>query len=147
MKRCVYLSICAISLAVLPGCRQKDVLVVTQYGPDFMTYRGPTEAFNDACRSVLHELSYKEKTGENSVSYPYYGEGVSSHKEGDTPIAVRAYLKTKGEDEAEYTITTVILGRRDPVVMLESTSADRHKLVNALNTEFAKRGFRVRQYQ
>jgi len=136
-----------MAIAILSGCREGKVVAVTQYGPEFMTYRGPTEQFNDACRTVLHELSYKEETGENSVSYPYYGEGVSSHKAGDAPVAVRAYLKTQGEDEAEYTITTITLGDRDPVVMLESTSEDRHRLVNALNAEFAKRGFRVRQYR
>jgi len=38
------------------------------------------------------------------------------------------------------------LGSRDPIVMLESTSADPYKLINALNAEFPKRGIRVEQY-
>jgi hypothetical protein len=120
---------------------------VTQYGPEFLTYSGSREKFNNACRSVLHELSYKEKTGENSTRYPHYAEGASSHKEGETLVAMKAYRKTKGEDGAEYTMTTITLGNRDPVVMLESTSPDKFKLVNALNAEFQKRGIRVRQYK
>jgi len=111
-----------------------------------MTYSGPHQLFDDACRSVLHDLSYKETVSENSTRYPYYGEGASTHKDKDKSIAVTVYLKTKDRDGADYKITTIRLGKREPIVMVESTSTDPYKLINALNAEFPKRGIRVRQY-
>ena len=60
------------------------------------------------------KLSHKEKLSDNSTRYPYYGEGSSSHTDKDRTIAVRAYLKTKDDAGAEYRITTVRLGRREP---------------------------------
>ena len=63
----------------------------------------------------------------------------------DRTIAVRVYLRNKDETGAEYKITTVRLGRHEPFVMLESTSPDRYKLINALNAEFHKRGIRVQR--
>jgi len=123
------------------------VVQVTEYGPEFMVYSGPKEEFNEACRTVLHALSTKVKTGENQISFPDYGEGASSSTEGTKQLALKTYLKTKDDDGAEYKITTIVLGNRYPVVMLESTSADERKLVNMLNAEFAKRGIRVDQYK
>lgn len=111
-----------------------------------MTYSGSHERFNDACREVVHEIGYKEKVSENTTRYPYYGEGSSSHKDKDRLLSVRIYLRTKDEAGAEYKVTIVRLGRRDPFVTLESTSSDRFKLINALNAEFSKRGIEVREY-
>ncbi len=138
-----------VSLAVLTffaGCRRTTNVAVTEYGPEYMTYTGSMEQFNDACRTVLHELGYKEDLGENRARYPYHGEGGTTHKEKDRLIATKSYLQTKDMDGAEYKITTVILGQHDPVVILESTASDRYKLINALNTQFQKQGFRVQQY-
>jgi hypothetical protein len=133
-------------MAFLAGCNRPAACKVIQYGPQYLTYTGSRERFDEVCRTVLHDLSYKEKVDENSTRYPYYGEGASSHKSDGKSIAVTVYLKTKDADNAEYKITTLYLGNRDPVVMLESTSADPYKLINALNAEFPKRGIRVEQY-
>lgn len=137
---------CLAAMVLATGCRRIATCTVTEYGPEYMTFTGSHEQFDHACREVLHELSYMEKLSDNSTRYPYYGEGASSHTDKDKTIAVRAYLKTKDEAGAEYKITTVRLGRRDPLVMLESSSPDRYKLINALNAEFSKRGIRVQQY-
>jgi len=138
--------LCLVVLGFSTGCRRTTGCTVTQYGPEYMTYTGSSESFHEACRTVLHEIGYKEKVNENTTSYPYYGEGGSSHKDKDRTIAVRVYLKNKDEAGAEYKITTVRLGRRDSFVTLESTSPDRFKLINALNAELHKRGIPVRQY-
>jgi hypothetical protein len=133
-------------LALSAGCRRTTNVTVTEYGPEYMTYTGSGEEFNHACRMVLHELGYKEDLGENKTRYPYHGEGGTSHKENDRLIASKGYLQTKDKDGVEYKITTLVLGRRDPVVTLESTASDRYKLVNTLNAELQKQGFRVQQY-
>ena len=136
-----------LALAVLAtGCRRTNELIVTQYGPEYLTYTGSRERFNDACREVVHEIGYQEKLSDNSTKYPLYREGAASHKDKDRVLSVRIYMQTKDETGAEYKITTVRLGQRDTFVMLECTASDRFKLINALHAEFAKRGIRVRQY-
>ncbi len=146
MKMASHWRMCLVAIVLVTGCRRIATCTVTEYGPEYMTFTGSHEQFDHACREVLHELSYKEKLSENSTRYPYYGEGASSHTDKDKTIAVKAYLQTKDDAGAEYRITTLLLGRREPIVMLESTSPDRYKLINALNAEFRKRGVRVRQY-
>jgi O-acetyl-ADP-ribose deacetylase (regulator of RNase III) len=139
---------CLAALICLAGCEGPSTTTIMQYGPRHMTYSGSSQQFNDACRAVLYSLSNAEEEGGNSVRYPHYGEGVSSHKNNeDVPIAVEAYMKTKDEEGAEYKITTIRLGKKEPIVILESTSSDPHKLINALNAEFHISGISVRQYQ
>jgi len=128
------------------SCKPESACVVTQYGPEYMTYQGSASMFGDACRKVLHDLSHKEQIDSNQTEYPYYGEGVSSQSANGRNIAVKGYMKTQDDDGAEYKITILTLGTREPVVLLESTSEDSHKLVNAINAEFAKRKIKVIQY-
>jgi len=146
MKTAFYLATCLVAIALATGCRSASECTVTQYGSEHMTYTGPGEPFNDACRTVLREFSFKEELDDNKTRYPYYGEGVSSQKEGDRLIASTSYLKTKDAEGAEYKVTTIRLGERTPIVVLESTSSDRYKLVNALSAELHKKGITVRPY-
>ena len=146
MKTVLHSAACLVVVALATGCRSSKECVVIQYGSEYMTYTGPGKRFGDACRAVLHDLSFKEELDGNRTRYPHYGEGVSSQKDGDRLIASTSYLKTKDADGAEYKVTTIHLGRRDPIVVLESTSSDRCRLVNALNAEFQKKGIAVRQY-
>ena len=146
MKMKLSLMACLVVVVLSTGCRRAVTCTVTEYGPEYMTYTGSDELFDSACREVIHEIGYEEKLSETSARYPYYGEGSSAHKDKDRLIAVRMYTKNKDEAGAEYKVTMVRLGQRDPFVMLESTGADRFKLINALNAEFQKRGIKVRQY-
>lgn len=140
----------AIFLAAIisaAGCKkQPSACTVTQYGPRHMTYEGSRGEFNNACRSVLHELGYKEKIDGNKTRHPYHRAGASTNKDGDRVISIESYQETKDANGVEYKITTLTLGQRDPVVILETTGSDPHKLVNALNAELHKRGIRVVQY-
>ena len=147
MRTCISFSFCTFVLAFLLGCHNNKEVVVTQYGPEFLSYKGPRQQFDDACRKVLHDFSAQEKTGVNSIKYPYYGEGVSSNEKNGKTIAMQSYLKTKDEENVEYKITTIVLAKNDPVVLLECTGADRHKLINALNEEFYRQGIKVKQYK
>ena len=146
MKMASHWMICLAVIVSGTGCRRIATCTVTEYGPEYMTYTGSHERFNDACREVLRELGYKEKLSGTSTRYPYYGEGASSHTDKDKVIAARISMRTKDEAGAEYKITIVRLGHRDPFVMLESGGSDRYKLINALNAEFPRRGIRVQQY-
>jgi len=122
---------------------QQATVVVTQHGPDHLSYRGAGEEFIDACRSAMQELSYKEQRGPNSTYYRDLSEGVSSSTEDGGMVASRGFLRTVGEDGSNYGITIVKIRGEDPVVMLESTSPDRHRLINTLLGEFHRRGFQV----
>ncbi len=146
MRTAVQLMVCLAAMALVGGCGEAAKCKVMQYGSQHMTYTGSSEAFNDACRQVLRDLSYKEQVGENSTRYPYYGEGGTSSKDNDRTLATAIYMKTKDAAGAEYKITTLTLGKHDPVVILESNSADQYKLVNAMNAEFHRKGIRVQQY-
>ena len=146
MKTMLHLATCLVAITVPTGCQSSAECMVTQYGSEYMTYTGPGKPFDDACRAVLHELSEKEELDGNRTRYPHYGEGVSSQKDGDRLIASTSYRKTKDADGAEYKVTTIRLGKHAPIVVLESTSSDRFKLVNALNVELHKKGIAVRQY-
>jgi hypothetical protein len=55
-------------------------------------------------------------------------------------------MKTQDADGAALKITTLRLGKQDPVVILECTASDSYKLVNAVNSELSKRGIKVSQY-
>jgi len=147
MARTIGLVIFLAAIIGAGGCKkQRSACTVTQYGPRYMTYEGSGKEFSNACRSVLHELGYKEKIDENKTRHPYHGEGVSTNKDGERLISSEAYMETKDANGVEYKITTLILGNRDPVVILESTDSDPHKLANALNAELHRRGIRVVQY-
>lgn len=146
MKKAWLFPVCIAAVAILSSCKPSTQCTVTQYGPNLMKFTGSSELFNNACREALQQLSHRIQGEGNSVSYPDYGEGVSTHSADKQPIASIGYLKTKGEDGAEYKVTILRLGKEDPVVMLESTSSDPHRLVNALNAEFHKKGIEVRQY-
>ncbi len=74
------------------------------------------------------------------IRYLHYGEGVSSHKTAGREVAVEGYMKTQDADGAALKITTLRLGKQDPVVILECTASDSYKLVNTLNSELSKRG-------
>ncbi len=122
------------------GCSETKKCKVKMYGPDFMTYSGSQETFQEACRRVLHETSHKDST-----SYPYYGEGGSTNKnENGDMIALRSHLKTKDSEGFEYSITTVKLAKKEPIVMLETSNPDKFKLTNALMKEFQKSGIIVK---
>jgi hypothetical protein len=142
----VFIGLIAAATILAVGCGSSTQCTVTQYGPNLMKFTGSSELFNSACREALQQLSHRIQGEGNSVSYPDYGEGISTHSADKQPIASIGYLKTKGEDGAEYKVTILRLGKDDPVVMLESTSSDPHRLVNALNAEFHKQGVEVRQY-
>ena len=147
MTRAYSFVACVAAIICLFGCQQRTVsCMVTQYGGRYMTYHGSSGQFDKACRDVLRALSYKEETDGNGVRYPYYGEGASSHKDGDRRIAVETYMTTKDETGAQYRITTLTLGERDPVVTLESTSSERYRLVNALAAELHRRGIPIVHY-
>jgi uncharacterized protein (TIGR03067 family) len=122
---------------------QQTTVVVTQHGPDHLSYRGAGEEFIDACRSAMQELSYKEQRGPNTTYYRDLSEGVSSSTEDGGIVASRGFLRTVGEDGSNYGISIVKIRGEDPVVMLESTSPDRHRLINTLLGEFHRRGFQV----
>jgi len=146
VKTTLPLVVCLAVLVPAAGCRRAARCTVTAYGPEYLTYTGSGEQFNNACRQVLHELGYKEQLGENRFRHPYHADGGSTHKDHDRLIAARSYLQTKDEAGAEYKITIITLGRRDPIVILESTAPDRYQLINALYAEFAKQGIRVKPY-
>lgn len=137
-----------IPAMIIFGCGKKeDTVSITVYGTDFMTYSdGTKSAFNDSCRTVLRELSYKEINDQNKTSLPYYGEGTQIFKNEDKTAASKSYLKTKDEQGNEYIITTIKLGEKEPVVIIETTNPDNFKLINALYQEFGKQGFKVTHY-
>ena len=135
-----------IPAVTILGCGKKNEVSVTVYGTDYMTYSERDNAFDDACRVVLRELSYKETDDQNRTSLPYYGEGSQTFKDKDKISASKIYLKTKDEHGNEYIITTLKLGKREPVVIIETTNPDKFKLINALYNEFNKQGFKVAHY-
>jgi hypothetical protein len=136
----------ALAIVCLSGCARSATCEVTQYAPKYLSYHGSSEPFDDACREVLHRLSQKQSIEGKGAYYPYYGEGASSHKAAGRQTASERYLKTQDEDGAQHKITTLCLGKHDPIVILESTASDPYKLVNALNSELNKRGIKVSQY-
>lgn len=136
----------AVSQIFACGCKTASTCSVTQYGPGFMTYRGSHTVFMDACRKVLHDLSSKEQLDSNRIRYPHYGEGGSSHKGNGRAIASEVYIKTQGEDGAQYKVTILTVGKREPLVQLQSTAQDPYKLVNALSAEFSQRKIKMTQY-
>lgn len=150
MKTAATLVASLVGVLCLLGCPSTDTTdnttEVTTYGPNYLTYTGSSKPFGDACREVLYELGYKEVIDANSVRYPYHAEGVSSHRQGEAPIAVEAHMQARDEEGAEYKITTIRLGNHDPIVHLESSASDRFKLANALTAKLAERHIRVRAY-
>ena len=61
MKTRSQLMVCLAASILLTGCRRAATCTVTEYGPEYITYTGAREPFDDACRDVLRALSYKEK--------------------------------------------------------------------------------------
>jgi hypothetical protein len=145
MQKTIYIISFFVLALSFTGCKRSKICTVTVYGSDFMT-TDQKEPFNNACREVLYQLSYKEEVDANSVKRPYYGEGGKAVTENKKVIASKAYLKTKDEQNYEYIITSIVLGENEPVVILETTNPDKYKLVNTLLQEFHKRGFNVRNY-
>lgn len=135
-----------ISAMMIFGCNKKDEVSITVYGTDYMTYRAQNNAFNDACRNVISELSYKETDDQNRITLPYYGAGSQTFKDKDKTSASKTYLKTKDEQGNEYIITTIKLGKKEPVVIIETTNPDKFFFINALYREFNKQGFKVIHY-
>jgi hypothetical protein len=135
-----------LSAMTIFGCGKKNEVSITVYGTDYITYSERDNAFNDACRVVLREFSYKETNDQNNITLPYYGEGVQSFKDKDKTSASKTYLKTKDEQGNEYIITTIKLGKKEPLVIIETTNPDKFKLINALYNEFNKQGFKVIHY-
>ncbi len=135
-----------LSAMTIFGCGKKDEVSVTVYGTDYMTYSERDNAFDNACRNVLREFSYKETNDQNNITLPYYGEGAQTFKDNNKTSASKTYLKTKDEQGNEYIITTLKLGKREPVVIIETTNPEKFKLINALYNEFNKQGFRVTNY-
>jgi len=130
------------------ACGYKPALTcsVTQYGPKYMTFRGSDTLFMDACRKVLYDLGYKEQIDKDRFRYPHHGEGASSHRDNGRVISMERYMQTQDADGAEYKITVLTVGAREPLVQLQSTSQDSYKLVNALSAEFSRRRIKVTQY-
>ena len=118
-------------------------VTVKHYGSGHLSYRGDAQKFNDACRTALKSLSHKIIGDDGSRRYPDYGEGGTSETLGDKRVAQRSYKKTKDESGADYQVTTVYLEGQDPLVMLEHTSKDPYRLINALLAEFSRAGFKV----
>jgi hypothetical protein len=137
-------SILSLLLVFGGGCNHSQSCRVVTFGPEYMTYRGDPTAFDDVCRTVLHELSDKEIIDENRVRYPHYAEGVSAHKaKNGEMLAARSYRQTKDAQGYEYIITSIHLTGNDPLVILETTNPDQFKLSNALCQEFHKMEFKV----
>jgi len=136
----------AVSQIIACGCKTASTCSVTQYGPEYMTYRGSDTLFMDACRKVLHDLSLKEQIDSNRIRYPHYGEGGASHRDNGRAISSEVAIKTQGEDGAQYKITILTVGKREPLVQLQSTAQDPYKLVNALSAEFSQRKIKLTQY-
>ena len=123
-----------------------------------MTFNKKYEDFSWACRTVLYELSYKEKDEDGHETMPYYGEGAESKtvtNKGFTigltenkifnnkSVYTKRYLRTKDDEGYEYTITTTTYNKDNPEVILETTNPDKTTFVKALHDEFIKRGFKV----
>ncbi len=140
---CLLLLISAISCATT---KISNTCAVVQYSSQHMTYSGSRRLFDDACRKVLRDLSHKIDHEDGKTEYPFYGEGGSSVKDDDCLISMQVYLKTKDIDGNDYKITTLFLGENDPVVLIDNSSPDKYKLVNALNAEFVNRGIKVAPY-
>ena len=140
---CLLLLISTISCATTNNSNKCTVL---QYGSQHMTYTGSRSLFDDACRKVLHDLSHKIDHEDGKTEYLFYGEGASSVKDDDRLVSMKVYLKTKDIDGNDFKITTLFLGENDPVVLIENSSPDKFKLVNALNAEFVNRGIEVTHY-
>ncbi len=147
-----------VSIMFISGCNSNKVCKVKIYGTDRMTFNKKYEDFNVACRTVLYELSYKEKDENGHEKMPYYGEGAESQtvtnkgfKIGLTGNKIinnksfygKSYLRTKDDEGYEYTITTTTYNKDNPEVILETTNPDKTTFVKALHDEFIKRGFKV----
>ena len=149
MKHSLHYMILLLLLLLIIGCaatQTSNKCSVVQYGSQYMKYSGSRSLFDEACRRVLHDFSHKIDHGDGKTEYPFYGEGGSTAKDEDRLISMRAYLKTKDSDGNDYKITTIFLGENAPVVIIEDSSREKHKLVNALNTEFVNRGIKVTIY-
>ncbi len=143
--RTILLVVVSVFAFLIGGCSESISGGVKSYGPEYMTYSCSASAFNEACRAVIYELSYKKKVDENTMAHPHYAEGVSSHRKNDgTAIATKFYFKTKDDEGFEYSITTIILLGKEPMVVLETTNPLQAKLVNALMKEFNKRGIKAK---
>lgn len=146
MNRRIY---CLLLLVFAVGCLKTSTsqkCSVIEYGTNHMTYAGSRKLFDDACRKVLHDLSHKIDHGSGKIEYPFYGEGASSSKDDGRLLAMQVYFKTRDTEGNDYKITVIFLGGNDPVVLLEDSSPEKHRLINALNTEFASRGIEVEIY-
>lgn len=141
------LSVLLVQIFLLCGCQDSAEVKVTLYSPKYLSFAGSSTEFHNACRKVLHDLSYKEQVDDNTTRYPFYGEGASSHKVNGEIVSLERYRKTKDEAGASYKITTIELAGLPPVVQLESTAEDRNKLINALFEEFHQRGIKVTRYE
>ena len=160
MKRKLEVIILSVSFLFISGCSSTKICKVKIYSSDRMTFNKQYEAFNWACRTVLYDLSYKEQDENGNTKWPYYGEGAESKtvtnkgfKIGLTgnkifnnkSVYSKRYLRTQDDEGYEYTITTTINNNDNPEVVLETTNPDKDKLVNLLQEEFIKRGFKVTQ--
>ncbi|MBN2589314.1 MAG: hypothetical protein JXA96_05605 [Sedimentisphaerales bacterium] len=148
-----------VSVLFISGCSSFKTFKVKIYGSDRMTLNKQYEDFNWACRTVMHELSYKEKDENGHEKEPYYGEGAENKTVSEKSISIgtenkivnqksvyrKRYIKTRDDEGYEYTITTTTYNKDNPEVVLETTNPDKDKLVNLLREEFIKREFIVNQ--
>jgi hypothetical protein len=127
------------------GCSVLPAGKVKMYGPEYMIYSGDYSIFNEVCRTVMHEFSYKEVMDDKTVRYPYYTEGSPWYKENGVTVATKVYFKTKDKDGLECSITMIMLSGKEPIVVIDTANAlQESKLVKALSKEFKKRGIIVK---
>ncbi|MHC5083670.1 MAG: hypothetical protein ACYTET_06990 [Planctomycetota bacterium] len=134
------ISICVVlSLIWIAGCRDTKTCSVKSYGSEYLVVSGNQKLFHNACRTVINELSYKEKNDDNRTSYPHYAAGNRTEKNQDgSLIASSSYMKTKDSEGYEYTIKTIHLSGKDPLVIVETTNPEKYILFNALCKELHK---------
>lgn len=124
------------------GCSTSDSITrVRMYGPEVMTYDGPRQNFDWACRSALEEVGVIDDNG----VHLYYGEGGSSGMEDGVVRWAKSYMKNRDEKGYEYHITQIRMGENAPVVLLETTNPDSHVLFNVLNRQFSQWNIEVVQ--
>ena len=141
MKNCFVIIILALTVI---GCDESKSCRVTSYGSEYLTYSGDDKLFSNACQAVIRELGYKEKLDDNRTSYPYYvaGNRRDNNQEGEL-IASSSYIKTKDSEGYEYSIKTIKLSGKDPLVIIETTNPDKFILFNTLCKELNRVGLKV----
>ncbi len=120
---------------LLSGCSAGKVAV---YGPEMMVYNGSSDNLNWACRTALQEMGVKE-----GAVWPNYGEGCSTNTTSKGTVTKKTYFTNKDINGIQYTITKYYMGKKDPIVILETTGSNKFILLDALITELKEREIKV----